>query len=103
MTLPNAFANYLVGCPVPYAGYVTNGNATTGAGGPGLSILNGLPDFSTILIWTGSGYTAYQSDSGSTSLWDDGNGNPIALPPTINVGQGFFISPSAPFTWTVGL
>jgi hypothetical protein len=94
---------YLVSSSVPYAGSITNGNPTTGAGGPGLSSLNNLPDFSTLLIWNGSGYTAYQSDSGSSSLWDDGGGNPIPTAPTINVGQGFFIIPNGDFTWKVGL
>ncbi len=46
MVLPNAGVNYLVGCVVPYAGAITNGNATTGAGGPNLTLAGGLPDFS---------------------------------------------------------
>jgi hypothetical protein len=104
MTLPNLGKNYLVGCVVPYAGAITNGNTTTKAGGPGLSSLNGLPDGSFLLVWTGSGYTTYQSDSGSPSLWDDNGGSPIAQPPSITVGQGFFLSPSANnFVWKVGL
>ena len=94
---------YLVSPVVPYAGSVTNGNSVTGAGGPGLSSLNGLPDFSSLLIWNGAGYTTYQSDSGSPSLWDDANGDPIATAPTISVGQGFFVIPSATFNWKVGL
>jgi len=102
VSLPTG-GTYLVAPAVPYAGSVTNGNSSTG--GPNLygNGVTGLPDFSTLLIWTGSGYTAYQSDSGSPSLWDDGGGNPIANAPTIKVGQGFFIIPSANFTWTVGL
>jgi hypothetical protein len=103
MILAPANKNYLVGCVVPYAGAITNGNPATGAGGPGLSSLNGLPDSSTLLVWTGSGYTAYLSDSGSASLWDDNNGTALPTPPTITVGQGFFIKPFAPFTWKVGL
>ena len=102
MVLPSAGVNYLVGCVVPYAGAITNGNSVTGAGGPNLTFAGGLPDFSTILIWTGSGYTAYTSDSGSPSLWDDNNGY-LLTPPTITVGQGFFIIPATSFTWTVGL
>ena len=100
MVLPNG-GTYLVASEVPYGGAVTNG--TSSGGGLALSSLNGLPDFSTILIWTGSGYTAYQSDSGSPSLWDDNNGSAIPAPPTVGVGQGFFIMPSANFTWKVGL
>jgi hypothetical protein len=102
MVLPNG-GTYLVSSVVPYAGSVTNGNPVTKAGGPGLSSLNGLPDFSQLLVWTGSGYTTYLSDSGSTSLWDDNNGNPIPNAPVITVGQGFFIIPSDNFTWKVGL
>jgi hypothetical protein len=102
MTLANG-GTYLVAPVVPYGGSVTNGNPTTGAGGPGLSSLNGMPDFSVLLVWTGSGYIGYQSDSTSPSLWDDNGGNPIPTAPTISVGQGFFIQPSADFHWKVGL
>jgi len=100
MVLANG-GTYLVAPAVPYGGSVTNGNNSTG--GANLSSNGGLPDFSTLLIWTGSGYTSFLSDSGSTSLWDDGNGNPIPTAPTISVGQGFFIVPSDNFTWKVGL
>ena len=65
--------------------------------------LPSIPDSSALLIWNGSGYTAYLSDSGSPSLWDDNGGTAIPAPPTINVGQGFFIIPAANFTWKVGL
>jgi hypothetical protein len=86
---------------------VTNGNLTTGAGGPCLFWdgvnANGIPDGSTLSIWNGISYDSYLSDSQSSSYWDDGNGNPISAPPTISVGQGFFLSPATPFTWTVGL
>jgi hypothetical protein len=104
MTLANVGVNYLVGCVVPYAGYVTNGNNSTG--GPNLSSNGGLPDGSSLLIWNPAtfSFTTYFSDSQSPSLWDDNGGNPIAAPPSITVGQGFFISPASPnFIWTVGL
>ena len=94
---------FFVAPVVPYAGSITNGNPTTGAGGPGLSSLNGLPDGSSLLIWTGAGYTTYLSDSGSPSLWDDDGGNPITFAPSIKVGQGFFVIPFATFNWKVGL
>ncbi len=100
VVLPNG-GTYLVAPAVPYAGSITNG--TSSGGGSALSALNGLPDFSELLLWNGTGYTAYFSDSGSTSLWDDGNQNPIPTAPTVSVGQGFFIIPSASFTWKVGL
>jgi hypothetical protein len=100
MVLPNG-GIYLVASAVPYGGAITNG--TSLGGGLALSSLNSLPDGSQLLIWTGSGYTTYLSDSGSPSLWDDAAGTPIPAPPTINVGQGFFIIPAANFTWKVGL
>ena len=106
MTLPNAGVNYLVGCAVPYAGAVTNGNPTTYAGGPDLSIFGGLPDGSALLIWNPATlkYTTYLSDSTSGSLCDDNNGSAIPAPPNITVGQGFFLSPANPnYNWKVGL
>ena len=94
---------YLVAPAVPYAGSITNGSPVTGVGGPGLTAANGLPDGSSLLIWTGTSYTTYLSDSGSASLWDDDGGNPIPFAPTVKVGQGFFIIPAANFTWKVGI
>src|SRR5438445_7865321 len=54
-----------------------------------------LPDSSSILIWNGSGYNTYVSDSGSPSGWDDANFNSLSAVPTVPVGQGFFLNPSA--------
>jgi hypothetical protein len=103
MVLANAGVNYLVGCVVPYAGAITNGNNSTG--GPNLTLAGGLSDFSSILVWNPAtiSYTTYYSDSSSPSGWDDAGQNPIPAPPTISVGQGFFLNPNTPFTWTVGL
>ncbi|HEU6447289.1 MAG TPA: hypothetical protein VFV23_02475 [Verrucomicrobiae bacterium] len=94
---------YLVSSVVPYAGSVTNGNNSSG--GLNLSSAGGLPDFSSILIWDPNtfSYTTYYSDSGSPSGWDDINFNPLPAPPTVNVGQGFFLIPAGDFNWTVGL
>jgi hypothetical protein len=92
---------FLVAPVVPYGGYVTNGTST--GGGVALSALNGLPDGSELLTWTGSGFTTYLSDSSSVSLWDDGNGTALPAPPSVSVGQGFFIIPAATFTWTEGV
>ncbi len=107
MVLAVGSANYLVGCVVPYSGAVTNGNVATGVGGPCLFSPDGgntgLPDGSFLSIWTGTTYTTYESDSGSGSYWDDNNGTAIPVPPSITVGQGFFLSPASAFTWTVGL
>ncbi len=100
MSLPgNGAVNFLVGCYVPYAGSVTNGNNSTG--GPNL---NGLPDFSTVLIWNtaGQGYSTVQSFSGSPTGWADPSFAPVP-PPTLSVGQGFFINPSGPYNWITGL
>jgi hypothetical protein len=105
MSLANSGVNYLVGCVVPYAGAVTNGNPATGAGGPNLNLAGGLPDYSSMLVWNPAtlSYTTYVSDSTSPSGWDDAGFNNLPSPPNIAVGQGFFIVPSGPFTWTVGL
>jgi len=99
----NGSVTYALGCVVPYAGYVTNGNPVTGAGGPNLWAPAGLPDSSQLLIWTGAGYTTYLSDSGSPSFWDDNGGSFLAAPPSLSVGQGFFLIPFSTFNWTVGL
>src|ERR1035437_4228217 len=95
MVLPGG-GTFLVASAVPYGGAITNG-ASSG-GGLALSSLNGLPDSSQLLIWTGSGYTTYLSDSGSPSLWDDYTGSSIPAPPTVGVGQGFFIIPAGSTT-----
>jgi hypothetical protein len=94
---------YLVAPAVPYGGSLTNGSPTTFAGGPDLSSVQGLPDFSELLIWNGTSYVTYYSDSTSPSLWDDGNQSPIANAPSISVAQGFFLIPNATFNWNVGL
>jgi len=94
---------FLVAPAVPYGGAITNGNPTTGAGGANLDSLAGLPDGSQLEIWNGTKFTTYLSDSGSPSYWDDNGGNFLAAPPSISVGQGFFLIPAANFTWTVGL
>jgi hypothetical protein len=98
-------ATVLVAPAVPYGGSVTNGNLVTGTGGPNLwnngSV--GIPDGTELLVWNGSGLTAWFSDSGSTSYWDDGNQNPTNQAPIISVGQSFFLVPAGPFPWTEGL
>jgi hypothetical protein len=101
--------NNLVGSVVPYAGAVTNGNTSTG--GPDL---NGLPIYSELLFYTAAtGYTIALFDNGNgpgTPNWyysDDST--PYVDPttggnvPNIAVGQGFFIIPQGPYTWTTGL
>jgi len=98
-TFASSGLNYLVGAPVPYAGSVTNGNNSTG----GLN-MNALPDYTTLLIWdsASSGFATYQRDSGSATGWTDGN-SPLN-PPSLNVGQGFFLTPGVDGAqWTVGL
>jgi len=94
-TYPGAGYNYLAGSVVPYAGSITNN--------PGLNLNSldtvggvvGAGDFTEIFIWSPSttSYTLYQTDSGSTTGWDDYNFNPVT-PPSLNVGDGIFIIPS---------
>jgi hypothetical protein len=92
---------YFVAPVVPYGGTITNGSST--GGGVALSAANNLPDGSSLLVWNGSGYITYLSDSGSGSLWDDAGGDFLPTAPSVSVGQGFFIIPAANFTWTEGL
>jgi len=99
MNLPTTGAQYLVGGVVPYAGSITNGTASGG----GLN-LNGLPDFTTLLIWSpaANAYTLYYADSGVATGWDD-DGFAAVPPPSVSVGQGFFISPNGAAVWKTGL
>ena len=97
---------YFVAPAVPYGGTVTNGSPTTGVGGPNLwspDGVQGLPDFSTVLIWTGTGYQTYVSDSGSATYWDMYDQSTPTNAPVLNVGQGFFLTPGGDFSWKVGL
>jgi len=112
LALPTGGSSYLVASVVPYAGAITNGNSS--GGGPNL---NGLPAFSSMLFWTGIGYTTcvydptdpngvgagaplyYQGDD-STPYVDPSSGGNV---PTITVGQGFFVIPAGSYTWTTGL
>jgi hypothetical protein len=100
MNLVNGI-NALVSCVVPYAGSITNGTSLTG--GPNL---NNLPLSSKLLIWNPvtSGYDNYIFDDlGSGPGWCDGTDSFYVTPPSIVVGQGFFIVPGGNWTWTVGL
>lgn len=85
---------------VPYAGAVTNG--TSSGGGANLSPAAGLPDGSLLFTWNGSGFDTFASASGSATGWADLTGAAVPAP-SISVGQGFMLIPSANFTWTVGL
>jgi hypothetical protein len=109
----NAGHNNAVGCAVPYAGYVTNGNPVTGAGGPNINVAT-LPLYSFFLFYG-------PTHSFTTALFDNGNGSgtpewyyaddstPYVDPatggnePTITVGQGYFLYPNGPYTWVTGL
>ena len=102
MALTNASTSYLVGSVVPYAGAITNGNSSTG--GPNL---NNLADGTTVLIWVNNNhYVAYTwntQDYPAPNAWEDSSQNNVA-PPTIAVGQGFFIIPGGSgYKWTTGL
>jgi hypothetical protein len=99
MALPSSGVFYMVSPTVPYAGSVTNGNNSSG----GVN-LNGLPEFSSLLIWDSvvQNYTFVQTFSGSATGWADSGFADVPVP-TLSVGQGFFINLSAPYTWTTGL
>jgi len=104
-TLATGGDNYLVGSAVPYAGSFTNGTAA--GGGLNLNSLDqgGAADFTEVFIWspTSASYSVYQTDQGSSSGWDDGDFNPVP-PPTINVGDAFYVVPSINnVQWVQGL
>jgi hypothetical protein len=88
---PNG-GTYLI--TVPFVIGVSNGaNEIWPVGG-------GLPDFSELSIWNGAGYNNYLSDHTSPSGWDDAvSFNPVPAP-TLPVGKGFFLIPSASTTNT---
>ena len=90
---PVGNANYLL--TVPFQIGLSNGANEIW---PVPNTSNGLPDGSFISIWNGLSYDTYESDSGSSSLWDDAGGNPISYSPTLPVGAGFFLSPASGVT-----
>jgi hypothetical protein len=96
----NPAYNYLVGEAVPYGGAATTSSAINLTGAT-----TGLPDYSTVLIYspaTGS-YTSYFIVSTSSTGWQDPSFTDVAAP-VISPGQGFFINPaSTPATWSQGL
>jgi hypothetical protein len=97
--------NYFVGCAVPYGGYVTNGNNSTG--GPNL---NNLPVGTTVSFWNGTGFSGALFDNtdpngfGTGTVWYDTGSDSTPVPcPQVTPGYGFLLVPAAPFTWTTGL
>jgi len=94
---------------VGYANIPTSGGSTYAMSVPfAIGVSNGanevwplsggnptIPDGSQLMLWNGSGFDTYLSDSGSASLWDDNGGNPIPNAPLVEVGQGFFLIPAA--------
>ncbi len=106
MTLSTGGNYYMVASVVPYAGFVTNGNSSTG--GPNL---NGLPAGTGIYQWTPAtqkfGVTVFDNTDpiglGTGVVWYN-QSETVAVPcPTINVGDGFFLRPGGAYTWTTGL
>ncbi len=100
MVFTDVGASYLVSAQVPYSGSVANGSNTGGGAN-----MNGWPDYTVLNQWSepGQAYTSVQTDTTSPSGWDDANYANLPSAPTINVGDGYFVVPSGPFTWTVGL
>jgi len=93
--LPNSSYYYLVGSLVPFSGPV-NGVSSVN--------LTGLPDGSEMLQWSvaSQSYTTevYDSSYGAdANNWYDQYYNNIATP-SINVGDGFFVAPAAPYVWS---
>jgi hypothetical protein len=108
LVLPTGGHEYLVASVVPYAGAVTNGISSTG--GPNL---NGLSPNTQLLFWNGTGFNTALYDNtygpGAPLWYQQDDSTPYVDPttgqntPSIAVGQGFFLVPNAPYTWTTGL
>jgi hypothetical protein len=77
----------LVGSPVPYAGALNDPYNTES-----LNIGASLPNKSSILKWTGTGYqqSAKQLGTWTTNL-------------NVNVAEGFFVTPFSATNWTQSL
>jgi hypothetical protein len=107
-TLANAGSYYLVGCPIPYTGAVTNGAGT----GQGIN-LNGLPVQAQVLTWNTATHsfveTIYdptdpQGIGDYTDQWYQSDDYTPTTVPTLSVGQAVFILPySGSYTWTNSL
>jgi hypothetical protein len=105
-------ATYSVTCPNAGVTYPFALQVYAVSGGPNPNgedlntVLNTsiLPDFSQLLIPTGSGacpsYTVYVTDSSSPSGWDDVNLSPLLAAPRMKPGDGAFFQPSSPVTLT---
>ena len=106
MTLGSGGSYYMVASTVPYAGAVTNGNASGGGAN-----LNGLPAPSYIYQWNPATQkfvaTTYDNTdpigAGTAQVWYNAQESAIAPVPSINVGDGFFLRPGGAYTWTNGL
>jgi hypothetical protein len=105
MAFTSAFANYFVGCAVPYGGFCTNGNNSTG--GPNL---NNLPVGTTVNSWTGTTFAGALFDNtdpagyGTGTVWYDEATDSIPQPcPQITPGYAFLLIPAGNYTWTTGL
>jgi hypothetical protein len=104
--LGNGATYFMVSSVVPYGGVITNGNVVTGAGGPNL---NGLPNNSFVLTWDAGSqsFTTVQYDgnapAGDGLFWYNQAEDATVDPPSVSVGQGFFILPNGSYDWTTGL
>jgi hypothetical protein len=104
MTLATGSTYYLVAPVVPNGGSLTNGSNSTGGAN-----LNNLPSGSSVLVWNGLSYDTYVYDTSvpnpsfPTAVWYASDDFTPLAPPSVTVGQGFFINPAGPYVWTTGL
>jgi hypothetical protein len=85
---------------VPFvAGFTAVGNPLQNADGvnSATNVITGIPDFSYVYVWNGSGYNAYEVYQGQ---YYDSQGNGLVPTPNLPVGTGVFIQASAAFTNT---
>jgi hypothetical protein len=88
------------------AGYSMVSSVIPVSGGVDGSLFNApLQDGTTFVIWTGSGYNqilyspSFQAAFGLATPWMDQNFNTVT-PPSVSVGQGFFIYQPNPQAWS---
>jgi hypothetical protein len=84
--------NSLVGSRLPVAGSISN------------AVFNlALPDVSYVSKWTGSSFdTTYYEDVGDPGgpWWADNGYSAHKAPPSVTIGQSFYINPNIAFSWS---
>jgi hypothetical protein len=87
--------NSLIGSPLPISGTLSNA-----------AFQLSIPDATIISVWAGNHFNTYWveniGDPGG-AWWTDSSDSVHAVPPTINIGGAFYISPGSAFNWQQSL